>query len=56
MKKELFPGRNESRARVMKAGLSDGDINRLIKQAQQEAEAPNRSNPPLPLRERDAKA
>ena len=35
---ELFPGRRESRARVVAAGLSDDDIDRLIKQAQQEVE------------------
>jgi hypothetical protein len=35
---ELIPGRRASRARVVAAGLSDGDIDRLVKQAQQEAE------------------
>jgi hypothetical protein len=35
---ELIPGRRESRARVVAAGLSDADIDRLIKQAQHEAE------------------
>ncbi len=35
---ELIPGRRASRARVIAAGLSDGDIDRLIKQAQKEAE------------------
>ena len=35
---ELIPGRRESRARVVTAGLSDADIDRLIKQAQREVE------------------
>ena len=35
---EIFPGRRASRARVVSAGLSDDDIDRLIKQAQQEVE------------------
>jgi hypothetical protein len=35
---ELIPGRREARARVIAAGLSDADIDRLIKQAQQEVE------------------
>jgi hypothetical protein len=35
---ELIPGRRACRARVIAAGLSDDDIDRLIKQAQQEAE------------------
>jgi hypothetical protein len=35
---ELIPGRRESRARVIAAGLTDGDIDRLIKQAQREVE------------------
>jgi hypothetical protein len=35
---ELIPGRRASRARVIAAGLSDGDIDRLIKQAQKEVE------------------
>jgi hypothetical protein len=35
---ELMPGRRVSRARVMAAGLTDDDIDRLIKQAQQEVE------------------
>ena len=35
---EPLPGRRESRARVIAAGLSDDDIDRLIKQAQQEVE------------------
>lgn len=35
---ELIPGRRESRARVVAAGLSDDDIDRLVKQAQREVE------------------
>jgi hypothetical protein len=35
---ELMPGRRESRARVIAAGLTDDDIDRLIKQAQREVE------------------
>jgi hypothetical protein len=35
---ELIPGRCEARARVIAAGLSDQDIDRLIEQAQQEVE------------------
>jgi hypothetical protein len=35
---ELIPGRRESRARVIAAGWSDDDIDRLIKQAQHEVE------------------
>jgi len=35
---ELIPGRRASRARVIAAGLTDDDIDRLIKQAQREAE------------------
>jgi hypothetical protein len=35
---ELVPGRRESRARVVAAGLTDGDIDRLIKQAQRDVE------------------
>ncbi|MGH7068400.1 MAG: hypothetical protein ACREFO_00100 [Acetobacteraceae bacterium] len=34
--RELIPGRRASRARVVAAGLSDDDIDRLIKQAQRE--------------------
>jgi ribosomal protein L12E/L44/L45/RPP1/RPP2 len=37
---EWIPGRRESRARVVAAGLTDDDIDRLIKQAQQEVEPP----------------
>jgi hypothetical protein len=36
--RELIPGRRESRARVVAAGLTDDDIDRLIKQAQNEVE------------------
>jgi hypothetical protein len=35
---KLIPGRRASRARVIAAGLSDDDIDRLIKQAQKEVE------------------
>jgi hypothetical protein len=35
---ELIPGRRQSRAVVIAAGLTDDDIDRLIKQAQQEVE------------------
>ena len=35
---ELIPGRRESRARVFAAGLTDEDIDRLVKQAQKEVE------------------
>jgi hypothetical protein len=35
---ELIPGRREARARVIAAGLSDDDIDRLIKEAQKEVE------------------
>jgi hypothetical protein len=35
---ELLPGRRESRARVIAARLTDDDIDRLIKQAQQDVE------------------
>jgi len=35
---ELIPGRRAARARVIAAGLSDDDIDRLIKQAQREVE------------------
>ena len=37
--RELIPGRRESRARVVAAGLTDDDIDRLVKQAQQEVES-----------------
>ena len=36
---EPIPGRRESRARVIAAGLTDDDIDRLIKQAQHDVEA-----------------
>jgi len=36
--REVIPGRRESRARVVAAGLTDDDIDRLIKQAQGEVE------------------
>jgi hypothetical protein len=36
--REIFPGRRASRARVVAAGLTDDDIDRLIKRAQQEVE------------------
>jgi hypothetical protein len=35
---ELIPGRREARARVISAGLTDDDIDRMIKQAQKEVE------------------
>jgi hypothetical protein len=35
---ELIPGRRASRARVIAVGLTDDDIDRLIKQAQREVE------------------
>lgn len=35
---EVIPGRREARVRVIAAGLSDDDIDRLIKQAQKEVE------------------
>jgi hypothetical protein len=35
---ELIPGRREARTRVVAEGLSDEDIDRLIKQAQKEVE------------------
>jgi len=35
---ELIPGRRASRARVIAAGLTDDDIDRLIKRAQREVE------------------
>jgi hypothetical protein len=34
---ELIPGRREARVRVIAAGLSDDDIDRLIKEARREA-------------------
>jgi hypothetical protein len=35
---ELVPGRRASRAKVVAAGLTDADIDRLIKDAQKEVE------------------
>jgi hypothetical protein len=35
---ELIPGRRASRARVIAAGLTDDDIDRMIKQAQKEVQ------------------
>ena len=35
---ELIPGRRETRKLVVTAGLTDDDIDRMIKQAQQEVE------------------
>lgn len=35
---KLIPGRRASRARVIAAGLTDDDIDRMIKQAQREVE------------------
>ena len=35
---ELIPGRRGSRARVIAAGLTDDDIDRMIKQAQKEVQ------------------
>ena len=35
---EVIPGRRASRARVVATGLTDDDIDRLIKQAQSEVE------------------
>jgi hypothetical protein len=35
---ELIPGRRTSRVRVVAAGLSDDDIDQLIKRAQKEVE------------------
>lgn len=37
---ELIPGRREARARVIAAGLTDDDIDRMIKQAHREVEPP----------------
>jgi hypothetical protein len=37
---ELIPGRRSSRARVIAAGLTDNDIDRMIKAAQKEVEPP----------------
>jgi hypothetical protein len=35
---ELIPGRREARARVVAAGLTDEDIDRLINEAREEAQ------------------
>jgi len=35
---EIIPGRRASRARVVAAGLTDADLDRLIKQAQDDVE------------------
>ena len=35
---DLIPGRREARARIIAAGVTDEDIDRLIKQAQKEVE------------------
>lgn len=35
---ELIPGRKESRARVVAAGLTDEEINRLIEEAREEVQ------------------
>jgi hypothetical protein len=37
---EIIPGRREARARVIAAGLTDDDIDRMLKQAQHEVEPP----------------
>lgn len=34
--REIIPGHRASRAKVVTAGLTDGDIDRLLKQAQHE--------------------
>jgi hypothetical protein len=39
---QLIPGRRASRARVVGAGLTDDDIDRLIKQAQRDVDPPIR--------------
>jgi hypothetical protein len=36
---ELIPGRREARARVVAAGLTDDDIDRLINEAREEAQS-----------------
>lgn len=38
--RDLVPGRRASRARVVAAGLTDDDIDQLIKQAQKDVEQP----------------
>lgn len=42
--KELIPGRRESRALVVAAGLTDEDLDRLIKQARREVNEEMRRN------------
>lgn len=37
---ELIPGRREARLRVIAAGLTDDDIDQMIKRAQREVEPP----------------
>lgn len=37
--KELIPGRREARTRVVAAGLTDDDIDRLIEEASSEAQS-----------------
>ena len=37
---QLIPGRRAARARVIAAGLTDDDLDRMIKQAQREVEPP----------------
>jgi hypothetical protein len=39
LSEELIPGRREARRRVIAAGLSDDDIDRLIDEARTEAQA-----------------
>jgi hypothetical protein len=39
---ELIPGRREARARVIAAGLTDDDIDRMIEEARREVEPPSR--------------
>lgn len=36
--RDVIPGRRQSRAQVTAAGLSDADIDRMIKQAQRDVE------------------
>ena len=38
--REIIPGRRESRTRVVAAGLTDDDLDRLIKQAQRDVAPP----------------
>jgi hypothetical protein len=38
---ELFPGRRESRKFVIEAGLTDGDIDRLIAHAREASSLPS---------------